>query len=108
MGGGSIMIDIIYKAYCPCDSTKFLSKQQSLGLARRSKTRTAVIDRVRWEAQALGSLGFADTVEFWQVTLPKGDLAERVGFEPTVPRRHNGFRDRPIQPLSHLSVSLGL
>ncbi len=26
-----------------------------------------------------------------------------MGFEPTVPGGHNGFRDRPIQPLSHLS-----
>jgi hypothetical protein len=31
--------------------------------------------------------------------------AERVGFEPTVPQGHNGFRDRPIQPLSHLSFT---
>ena len=31
-------------------------------------------------------------------------LAERVGFEPTVPFEYNGFRDRPIQPLSHLSA----
>ncbi len=31
-------------------------------------------------------------------------MAEEVGFEPTVPRRHNGFRDRPIRPLSHSSV----
>ena len=30
-------------------------------------------------------------------------LAERVGFEPTVPRRYNGFRDRPDRPLRHLS-----
>ena len=30
-------------------------------------------------------------------------VAERVGFEPTVPVRYSGFRDRPIQPLSHLS-----
>ncbi len=29
---------------------------------------------------------------------------EGVGFEPTVPIRHNGFRDRPIRPLSHPSV----
>ena len=58
------MIDIIYKACSTSDSIKFLSKQQFLGLARRSRTWTAVIDRVRWEAQALGSLGFADTVEF--------------------------------------------
>lgn len=31
-------------------------------------------------------------------------LAERVGFEPTVPCEDNGFRDRPNRPLSHLSV----
>ncbi len=31
------------------------------------------------------------------------ELAERVGFEPTVPIRHNGFRDRPDRPLWHLS-----
>ena len=30
-------------------------------------------------------------------------LAERGGFEPPEPMRFNGFRDRPIQPLSHLS-----
>jgi hypothetical protein len=31
--------------------------------------------------------------------------AEGVGFEPTVPIGHNGFRDRPIRPLSHPSSS---
>src|SRR5712671_2133357 len=32
-------------------------------------------------------------------------MAERVGFEPTVPLTgHNGFRDRPDRPLWHLSV----
>ena len=32
-------------------------------------------------------------------------VAERVGFEPTVPRKgHNGFRDRPDRPLRHLSA----
>jgi hypothetical protein len=32
-------------------------------------------------------------------------LAERLGFEPRVTQKsHNGFRDRPIQPLWHLSV----
>src|SRR5215469_5155896 len=31
-------------------------------------------------------------------------MAERVGFEPTVPSKgHNGFRDRPDRPLWHLS-----
>ena len=32
-------------------------------------------------------------------------LAERQGFEPWVTQKsHNGFRDRPDQPLWHLSV----
>ena len=32
-------------------------------------------------------------------------LAERVGFEPTDPREGvNGFRDRPVRPLRHLSA----
>ena len=32
------------------------------------------------------------------------DTAEGVGFEPTVdPKAHNGFRDRPVQPLRHPS-----
>jgi hypothetical protein len=31
-------------------------------------------------------------------------MAEREGFEPSVPReRDNGFRDRPVRPLRHLS-----
>ena len=33
--------------------------------------------------------------------------AEGVGFEPTVPKGHNGFRDRPIRPLSHPSERAG-
>ncbi len=35
---------------------------------------------------------------------PIENMAERVGFEPTVPSRDNGFRDRPVRPLQHLSV----
>ncbi len=32
------------------------------------------------------------------------ELAEREGFEPSVPREEdNGFRDRPVRPLRHLS-----
>ncbi len=32
-------------------------------------------------------------------------MAERVGFEPTVPQKeHNGFRGRRLQPLGHLSA----
>ena len=30
-------------------------------------------------------------------------MAERVGFEPTIPRGYTGFRDRRFRPLSHLS-----
>ena len=33
--------------------------------------------------------------------------AEGVGFEPTVRSAHNGFRDRPIRPLSHPSGGRG-
>ena len=34
----------------------------------------------------------------------KAKVAERVGFEPTVELTpYNGFRDRRLQPLSHLS-----
>ena len=36
-------------------------------------------------------------------TCRKDPFAEGVGFEPTVPTGHNGFRDRPIRPLSHPS-----
>lgn len=32
--------------------------------------------------------------------------AEEVGFKPTVPLRHTGFRDRPFQPLRHPSEAL--
>ncbi len=31
-------------------------------------------------------------------------VAERQGFEPWVPKRNNGFRDRPDRPLRHLSL----
>jgi hypothetical protein len=37
------------------------------------------------------------------VGLNKDYLAEGVGFEPTVRMTYNGFRDRPIRPLSHPS-----
>ncbi len=30
-------------------------------------------------------------------------LAERVGFEPTVPRGITGFQDQLLKPLGHLS-----
>ncbi len=38
-----------------------------------------------------------------RMDLGRRPAAEGVGFEPTVPRGHNGFRDRPIRPLSHPS-----
>ena len=31
-------------------------------------------------------------------------MAERMGFEPMVPLRHNCLAGSPIQPLSHLST----
>jgi hypothetical protein len=31
-------------------------------------------------------------------------MAEGVGFEPTVPKGYNGFRDRPDRPLWHPSA----
>ncbi len=35
----------------------------------------------------------------------KSALAERVGFEPTIPiTQDSGFRDRRLQPLGHLSL----
>ena len=36
------------------------------------------------------------------VALPH-DVAERVGFEPTIPRRDTAFRERRHKPLGHLS-----
>jgi len=34
-------------------------------------------------------------------------MAEREGFEPSVlGEEYNGFRDRPIRPLWHLSIKL--
>jgi hypothetical protein len=33
-------------------------------------------------------------------------VAEGVGFEPTVRKAYNGFRDRPIRPLWHPSEAL--
>ncbi len=30
-------------------------------------------------------------------------MAERVGFEPTIPVRDTAFRERRLQPLGHLS-----
>jgi AcrR family transcriptional regulator len=46
-------------------------------------------------------IGFARRSQFCS------EVAEREGFEPSVPRkRDNGFRDRPVRPLRHLSASL--
>ena len=35
-------------------------------------------------------------------------MAEKVGFEPTVPFDITGFQDRLLKPLGHLSVVLRL
>ena len=40
--------------------------------------------------------------------LTKMILAERVGFEPTVPCGITGFQDRLLKPLGHLSTCLSL
>ena len=37
----------------------------------------------------------------------ESQVAEREGFEPSVRKAHNGFRDRPVRPLRHLSVKAG-
>ena len=37
----------------------------------------------------------------------ESQMAEREGFEPSVRKAHNGFRDRPVRPLRHLSVKAG-
>ena len=34
----------------------------------------------------------------------KMELAEGVGFEPTVAQHHDGFQDRSLKPLEHPSV----
>ena len=41
------------------------------------------------------------SVDFTIFVLNK--TAERQGFEPWVPVGYNGFRDRPVRPLRHLS-----
>ena len=33
-------------------------------------------------------------------------MAERVGFEPTIPGGYTAFRERRLQPLGHLSTCL--
>ena len=50
-----------------------------------------------------GRPGATAVIAFAQMRWAFGPRAEEVGFEPTVPMRHNGFRDRPIRPLSHSS-----
>ena len=45
--------------------------------------------------------------DFQSLALPtelSGHLAERVGFEPTVPLSITGFQDQLLKPLGHLSV----
>lgn len=33
-------------------------------------------------------------------------MAERVGFEPTVPLSITGFQDQLLKPLGHLSITV--
>ena len=35
-------------------------------------------------------------------------MAERVGFEPTVPLSITGFQDQLLKPLGHLSVLINI
>jgi hypothetical protein len=58
---------------------------------------------VEEQAQQGQSSESRTTPVFQGLGLNKGYLAEGVGFEPTVRRTYNGFRDRPIRPLSHPS-----
>ncbi len=48
----------------------------------------------------------ASHIEVGERAEPIEIVAERVGFEPTVPNGDSGFRDRPIRPLSHLSAEV--
>ena len=48
--------------------------------------------------------------DFQSPALPtelSGHLAERVGFEPTVPLSITGFQDQLLKPLGHLSMLPG-
>ena len=42
-------------------------------------------------------------VRFGKCVLAPDQLAEKVGFEPTVPDGITGFQDRLLKPLGHLS-----
>ena len=47
-----------------------------------------------------------------QLILAEGDfaakMAERVGFEPTIPERDTAFRERRLRPLGHLSNPISI
>ncbi len=65
-------------------------------------TRSCIAGSLPWRCHRTGKASAAD------LDLRPGSrssAAEGVGFEPTVPIGHNGFRDRPIRPLSHPSRS---
>jgi site-specific DNA recombinase len=70
-------------------------------------SRDWVDGRPRWlvaqEAKQGQSSKGRPTPVFSGLGLNKDYLAEGVGFEPTVRMTYNGFRDRPIRPLSHPS-----
>ncbi len=70
-------------------------------------SRDWVDGRPRWLAEEEAKQGQSSesrsTPIFSRLGLNKGYLAEGVGFEPTVRMTYNGFRDRPIRPLSHPS-----
>src|SRR4030065_2733017 len=65
----------------------------AFSLSREKKTRPTLPNPVRTRAALFIGGSF---------------LAERAGFEPAIPiARDNGFRDRRLQPLGHLSAGSG-
>ena len=49
--------------------------------------------------------GILEPLEYFSIlVIIEFNLAERVGFEPTVPLSITGFQDQLLKPLGHLSV----
>ena len=67
----------------------------------------AIIDKMsmRKTRSSEPSPGPSRPTSLQPIDLEQPVMAEREGFEPSVPRkRDNGFRDRPVRPLRHLSL----
>ena len=92
----------------------FLSNPQKLWISERFEDKRAVLklvftERIPYHRKSgfrttKTTLPFKALADFSEGECP---MAERVGFEPTVRVAHNGFRDRPVRPLRHLSASHG-